>query len=584
MQPSRSVASPTPSAPSPAPSPAVALGQHLRWQVVLALAGILLLVSLLGISTASVATVRVPDQGGVFREGVAGNPRDMNPLLCGSDVDKDLCSLLYRGLTRVDKNGRVVPDLAESWSVTNDGTDYTFRIKPEQYWHDGQPVTVEDVLFTIGVLQSPEVFGLPDLTALWRSVRMERLDEMTVRFVLSEPFTPFLDYTSIGLLPQHIFSGSSPSSLTTAELPSAIPVGTGPLRYVTSGANFIRFEPNPFYSESTPYLSALEFRFYPDSPSLFAAFQADEIDGVRRILPSDVDEASNLDEMQLFSSTESLYLNVVLNLNSPDLPFFQEKTVRQALLYGLDRQALIDDVAAGQGRVAHSPLMPENWAYNNNVVQYSYDPERAARLLDEAGWIDSNGDGVRDKNGRPLQFLLYGPNGGTQEQILNKVAEDWMAIGVRAAPTPVTLTGLMADFVVPRQFEAALLIWDLSGDPDPYPLWHSLQAEGGGQNFGGWRNERVDEVLREARAINDQEARRQLYAEFQTIFADEVPAILLYYPIYTYGVSDRVHNVQLGSINDPSDRFRTFADWYIVTKRVPINQVPTSAPPTPPSN
>ena len=272
-------------------SPTVSIGRHIRWQIVLALSGILLLATLLGYSTYSITTVLVPDRGGVFREGVVGNPEYLNPLLCdATDVDLDLCTLLYRGLTKIEKDGTVVPDLAAGWTIS-EGVDYTFRLMPDQFWHDGHPVTADDVLFTIGVLQNPDVFSLPDLTSLWRTVNVEKLDDLTVRFHLSEPFTPFLDYTSIGLLPAHIWQGTPAAELATKPL-DATPIGNGPLRVVETAADHIRLEPSPYYRGDRPYISALELRFFPDLGSLFTAFEQGEVDGVSHIAAQDMEAAT----------------------------------------------------------------------------------------------------------------------------------------------------------------------------------------------------------------------------------------------------------------------------------------------------
>ena len=564
-------------------APAAAIGRHLRWQVMLALAGTLLLATLLGLSTYSLTTVLVPDRGGVFREGVAGNPRYLNPLLCdATDIDLDLCRLLYRGLTTIDKHGRVAPDLAEWWNV-EEGTIYTFRLRPDQFWHDGRPVTVDDVIFTLSVLQNPEVFSLPDLTSLWRTVEVERLDDFTVRFRLAQPFTPFLDYTTIGLLQRHIWETTPAPELATQPL-NATPIGNGPLQVVQSTAEMIRLEPSSFYRGPSPYLTGLELRFYPDHASLFTAFLNGEIDGISQVLPQDLPIAAAREDLNLFSTVQAEYLTIILNQNNPDLPFFQEKAVRQALYYGLDRERLVNEVADGQGIVAHSIVLPENWAYHAGVKQYTYDPARANQLLTEAGWIDADGDGVREKDGRPLRFLLYSNDDPARQALIAQIAADWRSLGVEAVPTPVTFAGLVADFLNPRRFDAALIGWEITGDPDPYPLWHSTQAEGGGQNFSGWRNEEADELMEEARALTDEAARQALYARFQEVFAEEAPSLLLYYPVYTYGVSTRVHNVQIGALPQPSGRFATFADWYILTRRVPANQVPQGAPPTPPGN
>lgn len=567
--------------PLSADSPTAALGKHLRWQIILAGVGIFALVLLLGYSTYTVTTVLVPDRGGIFREGVAGNPRYLNPLYCdANDVDQDLCALLYRGLTKKDKHGRVVPDLALAWTVT-DNKIYTFRLRNDQFWHDGRPITVDDVIFTIGILQDPTVQNLPDLTRLWRSVKVEKVDENTVRFTRSEALAPFMDFTTIGLLPKHIYEKVPATQLATSPI-NGTPIGAGPLLVKELAADHIRLEPSPFYNGKTPYLSALELRFYPDYPSVFSAFVKGEIDGISRILPADLPSAAKRTDLHEYSTGESKYVELIFNLADPNAPFFQDKAVRQALYYGLDRKGLIDNAAAGQGILANSIMLPENWAFNPNVPQYAYDLERARKLLDQADWVDANKDGVREKNGQPLQFLLYTNDDSTHVALMERIAADWQKLGVRAVPTPVSKADLLLKYLTPRQFDVALTEWEASGDPDPYSLWHSSQAKGGGFNFGGWSNEEADKLLEKARFVINENERRKLYWRFQEIFAEELPALPLYYPVYTYGVSTRVQNVQIGSLNQPAERFANFADWYIVTRRVPANQIPTDVPPTPP--
>jgi peptide/nickel transport system substrate-binding protein len=231
----------------------------------------------------------------------------------------------------------------------------------------------------------------------------------------------------------------------------------------------------------------------------------------------------------------------------------------------------VNDVLHGQGLVAHTPVLPGTWAYDPEVMQYGYDPERARQLLDEAGWVDSDGDGVRDRDGVKLAFILLGDD----QEMLDAVSGMWAQVGVQATPQAVTLTGLTSDFLVPRTFDAALVHWELAGDPDPYPLWHSTQIKDG-QNYAGWDQRAADEAIEKARAISDRAGRKEYLAEFQRIFAEEVPALLLYHPVYTYGVRDKVHNVQMAPLNSPADRFRTVADWYIVTKRITVGSDQTA--------
>ena len=564
----------TPSGYLPGPIPpsdsSAPLGRYIRWQLLLAVVGIALLTLLMGVTAYNVSTVLVPERGGVFREGVAGNPQYINPLLCHThDIDRDLCSLLFRGLTRLDQRGQVVPDLAESWSAP-DGLAYTFRLKENQFWHDGKPVTIDDVLFTIEMMQSLDSPILTDLAELWRSVTVERVDDRAVRLLLDEPFAPFLQFTTVGLLPKHIWQDVPPAELRESPF-NLHPVGNGPMRVTSASAQYLRLERHPFSSEDIPMVSALEFHFYPDYPSIYAAYTEGELDGVSQVLQSDIPLAQDRTDLQLFSAPLSTYVGVTFNLQNPDVLFLQDARVRRALYHALDRERLLEEMVGGHGVLAPSPIPSNNWGHAPDTPSYDYDPDEAQRLLDESGWVDTDGDGTRDKDGWPMQFILLTNDDSARIALIEQIAADWQAVGVNANVQSVSFVGLVNDFLVPRRFDAALVSWDIAGDPDPFPLYHSSQIDTG-QNYGGWANPEADALMTEARSTVDQEKRRALYAQFQHLFAADIPAIPLYYPAYTYGVSERVKAVQIGPLNTPADRFATFPDWYILTRRVPVNQ------------
>ncbi|MBE2237253.1 MAG: peptide ABC transporter substrate-binding protein [Caldilineaceae bacterium] len=558
-----------------AASPAASLAQHMRWLVLIALAAIAVLVVILSFATYTVPTVLVPDRGGVFREGVAGAPQYLHPVWCqnSNNIDSDLCNLVYRGLMRLGQNGRIVPDLAESWSVV-DGRIYQFRLKPNLFWHDGQALTVDDVMFSYSILQDPSLAEIPGLPRLWRSVTVEKLDNRTIQITLPQPFAPFIDLTTVGLLPRHIYGDTPAKDLVTKSL-TETPIGAGPMRIVETTPEHVRLEPNPFNTGFSPYISALEFDFYPDYGTMVAAFDAQQIDGLSTLLPSEVNSAAAHDDVQTFSSIEFGYENILLNVNNPNAPFFQNIAVRQALLYALDRKQLIDEVLSGQGIVAEGLISPNHWAYTADVKQYGFDRDLARSLLDQAGWIDSDGDGVRDKDGKPFSFILLVKDDALHQQIGTRLAADWAEIGVRADMQAIPFSGLVADFLAPRAFEAALTDWNQVGDPDPFPQWHSSQIEGNGQNYAGWQSAEADQLMDAARQTIDEDERRALYAQFQAIFAEELPSLPLFHPLYTYGVSTRVHNVEVGALNTPAERFDNFDIWYIDSRRVPTNQVPS---------
>lgn len=544
------------------------MGRYLRWQAVIAILGIILLAALLRYTAYNFTSVTVPDRGGTLVEGVAGNPQYLNPLLSQyNQVDAVLCALLFNGLTRLDEQGNVVPDLAESVTVSPEGLTYDFRLRSGLYWHDGAPVTAADVLYTVGAMQAEEFPGVSWLSTLWRAVEVsapEGPEGLAVRFTLQEAFAPFLDYTTIGLLPAHLWDVVPVAQMMSSQL-NTRPVGTGPFEVSQITATRAELTANPRYHGPAPYLAGLTVRFYPDHQSLLPAYDRGEIDAVSQLWPEELPGSAQRTDLKLFSAPVAGYTLVYLNLQNPNLPFFKEAPVRQALLYALDRQKLVDAVLNGQGLVAHTPVLPGTWAYDAEVRQYGHDPARARQLLDEAGWVDSDGDGVRDREGARLAFVLLGNDG----PMIEAIAAAWAEIGVQAMAQTVSLPGLTADFLVPRTFDAALVHWELSGDPDPYPLWHSTQATTG-QNYAGWEDRQADEAIEIARALTDRTLRRGLYLQFQRTFAEEVPALLLYYPVYTYGVRDKIHDVQIGPLNSPGDRFRSLATWYIVTKRVTV--------------
>ncbi len=528
----------------------------------------MLLAALLRYAAYNFTSVTVPDRGGTFVEGVAGNPQYLNPLLSQyNQVDGTLCALLFNGLTKLDEQGNVVPDLVESWTISADGLTYDFRLRAGLQWHDGAPVTAADVLYTVGAMQADDFPGVSWLKGLWQTVQVampEGPDGLAVQFTLEQPLASFLDYTTIGLLPAHLWKDIPVAQMRESQF-NTRPVGTGPFQLGQITATRIELTVNPRYHAAAPYLTGLTFRFYPDHQSLLPAFDRGEIDGVSWVWPAEIDAAARRENLQLFTAPLSGYTLIYLNLQNPNVPFFSEKPVRQALLHALDRQGLIDSTLHGQGVVAHTPILPGTWAYDAEVPRYSYDPDRARQLLDEAGWVDSDGDGVRDRDGEKLAFILLGDNQGMIEMI----ATAWARIGVQVAAQAVTLPGLTSDFLAPRTFDAALVHWEQAGDPDPYPLWHSTQIQDG-QNYSGWDDAAADQAIEKARAITDRAARREDYVQFQRLFADEAPALLLYHPVYTYGVRDKVHAVQLGPLNSPADRFRDIADWYIVTKRITV--------------
>lgn len=525
------------------------------------------------------ATVQVPDAGGTYIEGVVGTPEYINPLLCDVNnniADRDLCSLVFAGLTQFDENGEVVPNVAASWSIESSGITYTFKLRPDAKWEDDTPVTADDVVFTTNLLKAPDFPGRPDIGKLWQSVNVIKVDDLTVQFELKQPYTPFLDVTTIGLLPQHILSGTNSANLLNINF-NLQPKGNGPWKLADSSqANnriaSIALEPNPAYFGPKPKIARLVFRYYTNSQALFDAFRSGDVDGMANLSPEDQKQAEARNDVQINIGKQASYVGLLVNLRKDSGALaLTDSIVRQALMYALDRDAVVRTVLDGRGVVAHAPFLPDTWAYNPNVKKYGRDLARAKQLLASAGYelraVAPTNEEVWQKDGEAISVKLLAPDSGNFPEVAEAIAQQWRELGVLVKVLPVR--NLTRDFLNSRQFQVALVEIMLDGDPDPYPWWHISRVTQG-QNFSGWENKEASEWLNQARTTADKAQRAALYQQFQNAFAEELPALLLYYPTYRYFTNARIGNVQISNIMFTSDRFRSLPSWTVNTRRVPV--------------
>jgi peptide/nickel transport system substrate-binding protein len=555
--------------------------RYMRWQVLIAFVGIALMLAMLNDLSQDLQTLVLPEAGGAYVEGIPARPGNLNPFFLQTRADQDVAGLLFNRLTRASETGQIVPELAREWEVSEDSRQYTFHLRSNVLWHDGEPLTAEDVAYTIGVIKDPAFRGDPALIELWSDVEVEVVDALTIRVTLPSslvPFAPFLSSTAtFDILPAHILAETPVAALADARF-SRQPVGTGPWRLAQIEADQFIFEPNPLYfAHREPMLDRLILRFYDGYASTLQAYQRGEVMGIAQIRPEDVERVLANPSLNLYPTTIPGYTALFFNLQDP---LFQEQPLREALMLGLNRQGLIDEVLEGQGIVADGFLMPTHWAYDPNLPRYPFQPDEARALLNEAGWRDSNGDGVRDKADEPLQFTITTDRANpTLVALAEAIATQWNLLGIRVEPQFVDLSRRQR----PENFDLLLLATapgGLPADPDFYPLWHSSQVDGG-QNLTGFADEAADQLLVEGRRNLDPEVRRQYYNAFQEMLAEQLPALPLYHPIYNYAVGNLVQQVQVGPFTRASDRFRTLPDWYIHTSRVVIEQddpTPTPAP------
>lgn len=555
--------------------------RNLRWQLIIALGGLLLVVGLLLGQTPdpSIASIQ-PVQGGAYAEGLVGQIVRLNPLLdFQNQIDRDIDRLLYGALVRFDSRGNPVLDLAESYAVSADATLYTFTLRDDARWHDGEPVTSDDVVFTFSKFKEEGYPGPPDLHEVWQEIEIVRLDEHNVQFQLPEPFAPFLDFMATGLLPDHLLRGASAEDLIDHPF-NLEPVGSGPFRFESflqdesgqlAGVSLAAFED---YYAGRPFLEQIEFHLYPSAAAALQSYQEDAVQGLGSIPPTELETAMNLPATAMYSAVGPYTTLVFVNTNNPDKPFLGQKEVRQALLLSVNREWMVNQLHDGQAVVALGPLLPGSWAFAEGLPQASFDPAQAAEKLDELGWILPAGSSpgtpeyVRTLDGEPLSFELAYPDTDGYAQIAQALQSSWAAIGVQSELVPVAPEAIMPDLLQPREYQAVLTELDLSRspDPDPYPFWHDSQVENG-QNYSQFSDRNISIWLEQARTTPDIERRMELYRDFQFRFQDQVPALMLFHPIYTYAVSTAVQGPGLGPIQDPSDRFANVDQWFLLVRR-----------------
>lgn len=511
-----------------------------------------------------------PEYGGAYTEGIVGEPLYINPILApASDTDLDISKLVFSSLLKYNEKQKQVLDLAENYEISPDQKNYIFHLKKDVKWHDGKKFTADDVIFTVQCIKNPE-YQSPFRTN-FQNVAVEKIDDYTVKFTLTgEVFAPFLaESTTFGILPQHIWSGIPAKNVFLSEY-NLKPIGTGPYRFSeykkdkSTGAikSYTLSSFNDYFGKK-PYIKEITFKFYDDYPELISAYNKKEIEGIS-FIPAQ--NKSNIKkEINYFLLKLPRYYTIFLNQLKNKI--LEEKEVRKALAFAIDRQRIIDEALAGEGMIVDSPVLPGFLGFNPEVQKYNYEPEKANEILHQAGWRDEDHDGIRSKNDQNLEITLT----YVAEEEFSKAAliikENWEKIGVKTNLQEIDPTILQSEYIRPRNYEALIYGQLISHDPDPYPFWHSSQREDPGLNLTSFKDKTADTLLEEARKTSDENERRLKYLHFQNILAEEVPAIFLYSSTYLYGVKKNIKGIELEYITTPSDRFANIENWYIKINR-----------------
>lgn len=531
-----------------------------------------------------------------YREGVLGQPAAVNPLAARTQADRDLVSLAFAGLLRTTPDGTLAPDLAERWTVDETGSVYTVWLRSDARWHDGEPVTVDDILYTVRTIQDPAYTGPP--AGSWGGVSVRVIDNRTVAFHLSTPIVGFAQALTQPLAPAHLLAdtsvedlfeysfgqqpvGSGPYriiSLTPAEAilePAAIPgalYGTsGPVPEPDPSGDSLAPTPEPtIANQPLPYLGRIELRFYSTAEALTEAYRTGELHAASGPPPAAAADLAADTESRLLRYPLSTLTTVLLNVR-PDKPGFTDARVRRALLLALDRDAIVATVLAGIGTRADAPIPSYSWAFDADASpRVAYDADAAAKLMAESGWRKVDGRWTPKGWTKPYPLEIIAPAGEvnpTTWSAARQIAAAWKRFGFEVTLTALPPDELVASRLATGNFTTAVVDIALGADPDLYPLLGSTQTVVGGANLSGVQSAALDRLLVAARTPGTIEVRKKAYSDLQRFLASTQVLLPIYFRDEPVVVSEELDGVFGRQVSDPGERYRDVLTWRLAADR-----------------
>lgn len=504
--------------------------------------------------------------GDTYIAASIGDASFLNPVLSSDASSAQINALVFNGLVKYDRDLKVVGDLAERWTVSPDGLTLTFFLRPGVYWHDGQPLTAADVLFTYQRLVDPLV--KTPFSADFELVQSVTIpDSRTVRVIYRRPFAPAVESWMMGIIPRHVFVAGD----FNAHPANRRPIGTGPFMFSEWKTDEkIVLRANPRYFEGRPPIARYVYRIIPDQSVQFLELRNQSIDELS-LTPDQWNAYPQFfRHYTKFHYPSYAYTYLGFNLS---LPLFRDQRLREAIARSLNREEIIQGVLLGRGRAATGPFPPQSWAFDPDVPAMPYDPDGAAALLTELGWVDADGDGYREKNGQPLAFTILTNQGNTMRMLTGEIIQQQLrTAGIKADLRVIEWSSLVHQFIDKRRFEAVLLGWSLGRDPDQYALWHSDQTREGQYNFLSYSNPLVDTLLDEGRTTFDQARRTAIYHRIHRELARDLPCVFLYYPESLVAIHSRFHGPEVA----PAGIGWNFHKWWVAPQdtRYPVTYEP----------
>lgn len=519
--------------------------------------------------------VEVPIQGGTLVEGVVGNPRFINPVLALSEADKNLSSIVYSGLVRLTPEGLAENDLAKGINISENRLTYTAVIKESARFHDGTPVTADDVIFTIQKIVDPSIKS--PKRGNWDSVTIEKVDERIVSFKLKKAYSPFIYNLTTGILPKHIWKNVSDDEFSFSQF-NTLPVGSGPYQVERVERNpggipdYYRLTPFKDASGREPFIRNMVFRFYPSETALIEAYNDREIDAIGGVSPEKITELDT-EGVQIIHSPLPRIFAVFFNQSHSKA--LLNKEVRQALDLTAPKERIVETILKGYGTAIDGPMPAGIYSWSSGKKSdeaFEERLEQAKEILAKAGWKMNEQTGVLEKKSGsatiPLSFTISTGDAQELKQVAEELVATWQKLGAQVLVSVSETGDLNQNVIRPRQFDALLFGEVVGRDADLYPFWHSSQRNDPGLNIALYANNRADRFLEEARGGSDEEAIEKNYRSFQNELASDVPAVFLYTPSFLYLVPEKVKAVALGPLSVSQDRFLGIRDWYVETNKV----------------
>ncbi|KUG23710.1 oligopeptide abc transporter, periplasmic oligopeptide-binding protein oppa [hydrocarbon metagenome] len=501
-------------------------------------------------------SAKQPAYGDILVRGEIGDASNLIPLLASDSASHNIAGMVYNGLVKYDKDMNIIGDLAESWDITDKGLVITFHLRKGVKWHDGQPFSAADVLYTYEVTVDPQT-----PTAYAEDFKMvkktEILDDYTFRVTYGKPFAPALISWSSSILPRHLLWGKD---ITKSPL-ARHPIGTGPYKFKewVAGQKIVLVS-NPDYFERRPYIDGRITRIIPDTATMFLELRAQNL-GMMGLTPL---QYTRQTENNLFKNNfnKYRYLNFAYTYLGYNLknPLFTDKRVRQAISYAINKDEIISGVLLGLGKPATGPYKPGTWAYNDKVKIYNYNPQKARELLREAGWVKLNNEDVLEKDSKPFVFEIITNQGNETRQKCAEIIQRQLAeVGIKVKIRILEWSAFVTDFINKRKFDSVIMGWTIPLDPDAYDVWHSSKTKPEELNFVSYNNPEADQMLEKARSTFDQKERKKCYDRFQEILAEDQPYTFLYVPEALIIIHNRFRGIEPA----PIGLEHNFIKWYV---------------------